>query len=132
MEIRIKNHNPFWVVFNYSTNERGGKVTKCLISQDREELVECSVTCSKSDVFKKSKGRKLALTKVLDILQLSKKERTEFWNQYHNRIPINEQIQMSKEDFIKTARFFYDEGRASFDFDIEETFNDCLNTILPN
>lgn len=110
MEIKIKGKQPYWVSFSYYTNERNGRVTTCFVSQEREEIAKGSVTCSKSDRFTKESGRKKSLTKCLDILQLTREERTEFWNQYHNRVPASNSINMDIEQLLDLLNTFYFKG----------------------
>ena len=113
MEIQIEGKQPYWLNFQYSENERGGKVTTCVLNQEREEVCRASVTCSKSDVFKKKQGRKLSLTKCLDILQLTKEERTEFWNQYHSRIPSSNKVVIDVQEYLDELTFMFFEGRET-------------------
>ena len=132
MEIKIKEKDPYWISFQYSTNERGGKSTTCVVNQDREEVCRASVTCSKSDAFKKESGRKFAITKCLDILQLTREERTEFWNQYHSRIPSSNKIEISIQDYLDELTFMFFEGRETAGWNEEATeaaFLDALEEI---
>ena len=96
MEIKIKNKLPYWVYFRkeqipVSFYLRGKKITHtstkttCVISQEREELARGSVICALSDKYTNEKGRVESMKKALEILDLSKEERTEFWNEYFNR-----------------------------------------------
>ena len=132
MEIQIKNKASYWISFQYSTNERGGKVTTCVVNQEREEVCRASVTCSKSDVFKKAQGRKLSITKCLDILQLNREERTEFWNQYHNRVPVSTIIETDVQEYLDVLSFMFFEGRETAGWKEEATeaaFLDALEEI---
>ena len=132
MEIEIKNKAPYWVSFHYSTNERGGRVTTCVVNQDRVEICKASVTCSKSDTFKKEQGRKRSITKCLDILQLNREERTEFWNQYHNRVPVSTIIETDVQEYLDVLSFMFFEGRETAGWKEEATeaaFLDALEEI---
>lgn len=82
MEIKITNKNPYWVYFKHDEKQ---KITECFINQDRFELVKSSVKCHKNDVYNREKGRIQSIKKALEILNLNKKERTEFFAQYLGR-----------------------------------------------
>lgn len=132
MEIKIEGKTPYWVSFSYYTNERNGRVTTCFVSQEREEIAKGSVTCSKSDRFTKESGRKKSLTKCLDILQLTREERTEFWNQYHNRVPVSTIIETDVQEYLDVLSFMFFEGRETAGWKEEATeaaFLDALEEI---
>ncbi len=59
-------------------SETSGKVSTFLVT-------EAVATCHPFDQFRKSAGRKVALTRALAKLKLSKADRTTVWNAYLNR-----------------------------------------------
>lgn len=78
----------FEMGFRYETDYQGIRQTKCVL-----RLPECGVEwtgtarCSKEDQFEKSRGRKIALKRVLEKLRFNKEQRTAFWKTYweHHR-----------------------------------------------
>jgi hypothetical protein len=68
----------------------------------------------------------------LDILQLNREERTEFWNQYHNRVPASTIIETDVEELLDILSFFFFEGRETAGWKEEATeaaFLDALEEI---
>lgn len=111
MEIKIKNKQPYWVTFAYpeieveffSKGKRKKITTKktiCKISQERVPIAEDEVICSSEDKFVKEIGRVKSLRKTLELLSLTKEERTEFWNAYHSRFPF---VSYYTQDFLDSV-----------------------------
>lgn len=60
--------------------------TCAVIYDDKENAVSSGIcSCYFKDNFTKEKGRVIALKRAIDLLSLSKEERTEIWRAYHER-----------------------------------------------
>lgn len=77
----------YFIVFGYKTWQSGEKVTDCYIRDvDTDELLSTGhAICSVKDNFSKEEGRKVALSKAMANLSISKQDRLEIWFAYHCR-----------------------------------------------
>lgn len=120
MEISLSNGKKYWLVFSYKntvTNKNklsnvhsrnflpDRRITTCMIFQDRIEIATASVSCHKEDKYIKKQGRKQSLTKALEILGLTREEKTEFWNQYFDYTTPSPTVTISLELYNKLISF---------------------------
>lgn len=74
--------------YNWVRNEEDYTVTRsveCRIYTPDNHLVLGEATCSKSDKYVKSKGRKLAFTRAVNHFH-QKETRAQLWGEYHRKI----------------------------------------------
>jgi len=64
------------------------RATFCRVYQGEKELGYCIgiALCNPVDNFKKSTGRKIALTKAINPLKLNKEQRKEVWDKYFEKV----------------------------------------------
>lgn len=71
--------------FIHMHDEKKNKHSVTCIATDRSDSTVYAIStswCSPKDTFDKNKGRKVALTRLLDYSGFNREERTKIWNAY--------------------------------------------------
>jgi len=81
------NGNKYRVTFSHQTDSEG-RYTQCFIKDNDETTVyEGVAECNPNDNYVKSKGRKIALARALQTMNLDREVRENVWNKYFSRCP---------------------------------------------
>jgi hypothetical protein len=70
----------------HASIQNEGRTTTCIVTKGDKLICKGNSHCHKKDNFVKATGRKIALTRAIELLQLDKESRKEMWNKYFEKV----------------------------------------------